>query len=232
MHSSLPSWMCKTQTTHSRSTPSQKSTDGQFDRYDGIPEALWSVCVYVIWGGDASACLVDFEPCCRFSWQSVGSFWSLWGLHQLDFTIGGAQVCRFSIRSVISCERRHGNAAFNMVERAATVAVAWKPCHCLPNCGLHTSNAECAYSAQGLQRYCLSVCQRNEDALLLPLMRNHNYHVVMGIKWMQRQGHYERVFSKLMEKLAFLDLVLDLIHLCAVTVDACMINYYLFVFPQ
>ncbi len=112
---------------------------------------------------------------------------------------------------------------FNMVERAATVAVAWKPERCLPNCGLHTSNAECAYSARGLPRYCLSVCQRAKDALLLPLMRNHNYHVVMGIKWMQWQGHYERVFRKLMQKLAFLDLVLDLIHLCAVTVDACMI---------
>lgn len=103
------------------------------------------------------------------------------------------------------------------------VAVAWIPWWCLPNCGLHTSNAECAYSARGLPRYCLSVCQRTEDALLLPLMRNQNYHVVMGIKWVQWQGHYERVFSKLTENLAFVELVLDLIHLYAVTVDACMV---------
>lgn len=170
-HSSLPSWMCKTQTTHSRSTPSQKSTDGQFDQYDGIPEALWSGCVYVIWGGDASACLVDFEPCCRFSWQSVESFRSLWSRRQVGISVGSARVCRFSIRRVIPCERRHGNATFGVVERVATVAVAWKLWSCLPNCGLHTYNAECAYSAWGLPCYCLTVCQRTADVLLLRLMR-------------------------------------------------------------
>lgn len=99
--------MSKTQTTHS--TPSQKSSDGQFNQYDGVPEPLWSGYVYGIWGGDASASLVDFEPCCRFSSESVESFCSLWTHCQ----VGGAQVCRFSIRCVIPCEHCHGNASFD-----------------------------------------------------------------------------------------------------------------------
>lgn len=47
-----------------------------------------------------------------FSWQSVESFRSLWSHRQLGFTVGDAQVCRFSIRGVIPCECCHGNAAF------------------------------------------------------------------------------------------------------------------------